>query len=136
MVSSSEQIKRNFASLAHQWILCSEWVPSEGESKQLIKTSQQSSSNPHHSSPSVNILWSENLHVGKKKRPSLRAIIHNNASFSESPSPVFSHIKIQRDICLQLFWTVFTYKCIFLSRFRQDNFFTGQSNIMNRGLMF
>ncbi len=27
-------------SLAHQWILCSEWVPSEWESKQLIKTSQ------------------------------------------------------------------------------------------------
>ncbi len=28
------------ASLAHQWILCSEWVPSEWESEQLIKTSQ------------------------------------------------------------------------------------------------
>ncbi len=27
-------------SLADQWILCSEWVPSEWESKQLIKTSQ------------------------------------------------------------------------------------------------
>ncbi len=41
MVSSSEQIWRNVASLAHQWILCSEWVPSEWESKQhLIKTSQ------------------------------------------------------------------------------------------------
>ncbi len=25
--------------LAHQWILCSEWVPSEQESKQLKKTS-------------------------------------------------------------------------------------------------
>ncbi len=44
--------------LAHQWILCSEWVPSEWESKQLIKTSQSSTSNPHHSSPSLNILWS------------------------------------------------------------------------------
>ncbi len=28
----------NLASLAHQWILCSEWVPSEWESKQLIKS--------------------------------------------------------------------------------------------------
>ncbi len=39
-VSSSEQIWRNVAlqSLAHQWILCSEWVPSEWESKQRIKT--------------------------------------------------------------------------------------------------
>ncbi len=27
------------ASLAHQWIICSEWVPSEWESKQLLKTS-------------------------------------------------------------------------------------------------
>ncbi len=26
--------------LTHQWILCSEWVPSEQESNQLIKTSQ------------------------------------------------------------------------------------------------
>ncbi len=29
-------------SLAHQWILCSEWVPSEWESKQLIKTFHKS----------------------------------------------------------------------------------------------
>ncbi len=32
--------KCSITSLAHQWILCSEWVPSEWESKQLIKTSQ------------------------------------------------------------------------------------------------
>ncbi len=31
--------KFSIASLAHQWILCSEWVPSEWESKQLIKIS-------------------------------------------------------------------------------------------------
>ncbi len=30
--------KFSITSLAHQWILCSEWVPSEWESKQLIKT--------------------------------------------------------------------------------------------------
>ncbi len=28
----------HITSHAHQWILCSEWVPSEGESKQLTKT--------------------------------------------------------------------------------------------------
>ncbi len=41
-VSSWEQIWRNLAlgNLLHQLILCSEWVPSEWESKQLIKTSQ------------------------------------------------------------------------------------------------
>ncbi len=53
--------------LAHQWILCSEWVPSEWESKQLIKTSQFSISDPHHSSPLVNIMWSKKLSVCKKQ---------------------------------------------------------------------
>ncbi len=32
--------KCSITSHAHQWMLCSEWVPSEWESKQLIKTSQ------------------------------------------------------------------------------------------------
>ncbi len=32
--------KFSITSLAHQWILCSEWVPSKWESKQLIKTAQ------------------------------------------------------------------------------------------------
>ncbi len=35
-VSSSEQIWRNLVSLAHQRVLCSEWVPSEWESKKNI----------------------------------------------------------------------------------------------------
>ncbi len=39
-LSSSDLEKIIFPSLAHQWILWSEWVPSEWESKQLIKTSQ------------------------------------------------------------------------------------------------
>ncbi len=39
-VSSSDLEKCSIASLAQQWMLCSEWVPSEWESKQLIKTSQ------------------------------------------------------------------------------------------------
>ncbi len=41
-VSSSDLEKCSITSLAHQWMLCSEWVPSEWESKQLIKTSQWS----------------------------------------------------------------------------------------------
>ncbi len=45
--------KYSITSLAHQWILCSEWVPSEWESIQLIKTSQLSACNPHLSSPSI-----------------------------------------------------------------------------------
>ncbi len=43
VVSSWEQVWRNvasIASLAQQRMLCSEWVPSEWESKQLIQTSQ------------------------------------------------------------------------------------------------
>ncbi len=36
-VYSSKQIWKFLVSLAHQWILCSEWVPQEWESKQLIK---------------------------------------------------------------------------------------------------
>ncbi len=39
-VSSSDLEKCSIASLSQQWMLCSEWVPSEWESKQLIKTSQ------------------------------------------------------------------------------------------------
>ncbi len=39
-VSSSDLEKCSIASLSQQCILCSEWVPSEWESKQLIKTSQ------------------------------------------------------------------------------------------------
>ncbi len=35
--SSDSECKFSITSLAHQWILCSEWVPSEWESKQLIK---------------------------------------------------------------------------------------------------
>ncbi len=39
-VSSSDLEKCSITSVARQWILRSEWVPSELESKQLIKTSQ------------------------------------------------------------------------------------------------
>ncbi len=92
--------KCSISSLAYQWILCSEWVPSEWESKQLIKVSQYSTGNPHVSSPSINILWSKN--------PS---IIHNNVSSSEKFHPLLSsYIKIHQHICLELTWNVFAWK--------------------------
>ncbi len=75
-------------------MLCSEWVPSEWESKQLIKTSQWSTSNPHHSSRSINIcadfspdsdkthfslekatLWIEDLYFSWKKRFDVKYIL-------------------------------------------------------------
>ncbi len=37
---SSSDLEKCSITLAQQWMLCSEWVPSEWESKQLIKTSQ------------------------------------------------------------------------------------------------
>ncbi len=36
----SDLEKFRILSLAHQWIICGEWVPSESEFKQLIKTPQ------------------------------------------------------------------------------------------------
>ncbi len=42
------EMYHSWTSLAHQWILCSEWVPSEWESKQLIKTSQVIHTTPVH----------------------------------------------------------------------------------------
>ncbi len=47
-------LKCSITSVAHQWMLCSEWVPSEWESKQLIiKTSQ--SSTPVHQTTSCEV---------------------------------------------------------------------------------
>ncbi len=41
----------SITSFSQQWILLSEWVPSQ----------QESTSNPHNSSPSINIMRSEKL---------------------------------------------------------------------------
>ncbi len=43
-VSSSDLEKCSIPSVSQQWMLCSEWVPSEWESKQLIK---------HHNNPFI-----------------------------------------------------------------------------------
>ncbi len=62
-VSSLDLEKLSITSLAHQWILSSEWVPSEWESK-LIKLSWlKLHNNPHHSSPSVNVLFIRNKYI-------------------------------------------------------------------------
>ncbi len=63
--------KFSITSLAHQWILCSEWVPSEWESKKLIK---------HHKNPQVihiqsKNLWSEKLCVCKRHK-SIKTILN------------------------------------------------------------
>ncbi len=66
-VSSSLLEKCSIRSLAHQWMLCSEWVPSEWESKQLIKTSQSQSyfSNITRKARDVKcIIW---IHIGRPK---------------------------------------------------------------------
>ncbi len=49
--TETELEKFSITAIAHQWILCSEWVPSEWESKQLIN---------HHNNPQV-IQLSEKL---------------------------------------------------------------------------
>ncbi len=67
-VSSSEQIWRNSA--LHHWSTNGYSAVNgcrQNESKQLIKSSQKSTSNPHHSSPSINILSSEKLLLARKK---------------------------------------------------------------------
>ncbi len=46
--------------LAHKWIPCSEWVPSEWESKKLIKTSQLSTSISDGTHSLQRIYWWEN----------------------------------------------------------------------------
>ncbi len=54
------------ASVAYKWILCSEWVPSEWESKQLIKT-YIILNNPQDSSPSIRRLvkWKDAFVINK-----------------------------------------------------------------------
>ncbi len=96
-VSSSNLEK---CSIAHKWIHCSEWVPSEWETKQFIIYI-------YCSGPSMNIVWNQTS-IFVRNNPSrhfcfktlLLAIIHNNASSSEKVHPLFSsHIKMPSHIC-------------------------------------
>ncbi len=84
-----------------------------GAVRMRVQTADKNfTSNPHHSSPSVNILWSEKLRVCKKHIhqdtsnpwfcPKNKSIIHN-------PSEKVSLLLIHQHICLALFWTVLSY---------------------------
>ncbi len=64
----SEQNRRDLEKSCN--ITC-EWVPSEWEFKQLIKTSWYSTSND--SSLSINVLWREKLHVCKENKSFVKA---------------------------------------------------------------
>ncbi len=81
--------KFSIASLAHQWILCGEWVPSELESKQLIK---------HHNNPQV--IHSQSIDfggIGEKQcvwNKSIKAFFHSIAFSSEKLI-----VRIRREIC-------------------------------------
>ncbi len=124
--------KFSVTSLAHQWILCSEWVPSEWEFKQLIKTSQQSTSKPHNSSPSINVLWSKNLVVCKKKKKKkihkgilplkYLSIIMLPPVKKSIPSCPF--ILKSNDICLELFWLVNVAGSVHISFLIQETTFS------------
>ncbi len=55
---------------------------------------------------------------------------------------LFFNKKSKKSFCLELFWTVFACillvfdLCIFLSWFRQDDFITRESNVMDRRFIF
>ncbi len=72
-MSSSDLEKCSIASLAHQWILCGEWVPSEWASKQLINTSEVIHTPPVHQLMS----WEEKSYVPGKKSISC-CVSHQN----------------------------------------------------------
>ncbi len=98
-VSSSDLEKCSITSLAHQWILCSEWVPSEWESKQLIITVIHTT-----------LVWlltsceavfvrnkaTENFNFNHHFWPKYKFLIHNNAFSGVSSSPL---VWIRRETC-------------------------------------
>ncbi len=103
-----QDLKFSITWLAHQWIICSEWVPSEWESKLLIRTLQ---SYVFKINKSIKIF----LALIRCFWPKYQSIIHNNASSSETVHfLVSSHIKIHQHICLGLFFTVFICKQWFI----------------------
>ncbi len=78
----------------------------------------------------------ENKYENSKFKPKYASIIiHNNAFSSENVRPLlFSHIKIHWQTCLELKQACDI--CIFFSWFRLDYFYTGESNIQDRGHIF
>ncbi len=104
-------------------------------------------SNPHHSSPSVNNCLCEAKSCNKSIKAFFSfklsflakiwvSIIHNNSSFSEKVHPLlFSHIKIHRHICLELFLLVIVAWSVHISLLIQTRQLP-ESNILDRGLVF
>ncbi len=61
-----------------------------------------------------------------------QSIMHNISSSEKIQPLLYSHIKINQNICLKLFWTVVN---VAYFSWLYD-FFTGKGNIMDRGLHF
>ncbi len=116
--------KCSITSLAHQWMLCSEWVPSEWESKQMIKTI-------HTIIPTspVHQLMSWEAKNCIQTNPSLSSFNFKPSLLTKICCPLTSKSSLNR---LQTVLDL----CIFLSWFIPDGFFTEERNIMHRGLVF
>ncbi len=98
--------KCSIKTLAHQWILCNKWVLSELESKQLKKTLQYYTTS--------HVKWKAAcLSVTSK----YQSVIHNTSS-----SAILA--------CKQCLI------CAYFSRFKRDEFFMGESNIMDKVHIF
>ncbi len=67
--------KFSFTSLSHQWMLYSVWVPSESESKQLIKHHNKST----RLQSSINILWIKSCAFVRNK--SIKMFLTSNCLF-------------------------------------------------------
>ncbi len=87
-----------FGEMSQEWMLCSEWVPSEWESKQLIKTSN----NPQviHTIPVHQLTSREdkswNKSIVKTFVTKYDSIINNNASSSEKVFLVWAGDNLHR----------------------------------------
>ncbi len=118
--------KCSITSLAHQWILCREWVPSEWESKQLIKNITIIHTTPVYQLMSCKVKsWVCNKQILWSK---YKSIIHNNAFSSENIHLLLSsHIKIHWNTSLELFCSVLSLKqcliLILISWFRPERIF-------------
>ncbi len=106
-VSSSDLEKCSITSVAHQWMLCSEWVPSEWESKQLIKTSHVIHTTPVDqlmSCEEQNCVCKKQFNhqgiVTFKKTNKIESMIYKNISTTDEVHlRLFSDIKIQPHMC-------------------------------------
>ncbi len=87
--------KFSITSLAHQCVFCSKWVPSEWESKQLKKQIN----NPHHSSPSVHVLWSKYLCL-QEKNASLKYVFTLNSCSNTNPLSIILLPPMKMSSCL------------------------------------